>query len=228
MSQLITARAQVPGTLISDYQYRAVEGARELILLLHGYTLSGQIMMERFAHCCPEDAAILAPNGPYPLPERQADGKYRVGFSWYFYNPANDTYFIDRRVAIELLEGMVRALGLAALPKRIVGFSQGGYLAPFAALGLGQVSQIVSVAAEYLPDDLDTALRARSLGWPPGFRADSVHGSEDDIVSLKDSQEGHAGMLARGAKGQFVLLEGEGHRMSASVQRAVRNLLRAN
>src|SRR5690349_8872786 len=119
-----TARAEIPGTLISDYVLRQVPEPRELILILHGYTLSGKFMYDRLIGVCPEHAVVLAPNAPFPIPERKPDGSFRAGFSWYFYNPAKDDYFIDMRVSIELLTGLVRKLGLANLPIRIVGFSQ--------------------------------------------------------------------------------------------------------
>src|SRR4051794_31786006 len=132
MSQFKTARAQVPATLVGDYLYREASQPRELVILLHGFQQSGKHMADKLAGCFSEQVSILAPNAPFPLPERKPDGSYRVGFSWYFYNAPMDEYYIDMSVALEYLQGLVLKLGLEKLPKRIVGFSQGGYLAPFA------------------------------------------------------------------------------------------------
>lgn len=227
MSKLHSARIEVPGTLISDYVYREVPDAQELILILHGYSLSGEIMMNKLEPLCPESSAVLAPNAPFPIPERKAAGGYRIGFSWYFYDPTTDEYYIDMKVALEFLEVMVQKLGLSHLPKRVIGFSQGGYLAPFAALQLGNVRQIVGIASEYLPQEIDEVLRSSGRSWKLPFRVDAVHGEQDDVVSPVNARKAHQEMLACGARGEFVGLEGEGHRLSPGVLKAVSEMLRA-
>lgn len=221
----VLARAEIPGTLISDYVLRQVAAPRELVLILHGFKLSGKIVYDKLASSCPADAAVLAPNGPFPLPERKEDGSYRAGFSWYFYDPVKDVYFIDMRVAIELLTGLVRELGFEDLPKRVVGFSQGGYLAGLAALELKNVVQVVAVAASHLPEEIEEALRSKERSWPQGMRMDSVHGAKDDVVSIEEARQAHEKLAARGVLGRFVVLADEGHRLSPAVRSAVSELL---
>jgi predicted esterase len=223
----IQSRIEVPGTLISDYVLRRPRAeASELILILHGYSLSGKIVYDKLAPYCPEDAVLLAPNGPFPLPERKADGSYRVGFSWYFYDPSQGgRYFIDMRVAIGMLRGMIAGLGLEGLPVRIIGFSQGGYLASLAALELAGVRQVIGIASEFLPEEMDEIVARKGLSWPPEFRADAVHGAQDEVVPIGDARPAHEALLARGMRGRFVELAGEGHRLSAGVLEAVRGAL---
>lgn len=223
----IKARAEVPGTLISDYVMRGTPRARELVLFLHGFKLSGRIIYDKLADASPEDAAVLAPNAPFPLPERKEDGAYRVGFSWYFYDPAKDEYFIDMRVAIELVTGLVRKLGFEELPKRVIGFSQGGYLAGLLALELKHVTQVVAVAASHLPEEIDEALRAQGRAWPEDLRFDSLHGAKDDVVPIEEARKAHSLLEARGVPCRFVELADEGHRLSPALQAALRELLRA-
>jgi hypothetical protein len=88
-----SGRLEVPGTLIADYILRAPEKPRELYLLLHGYALTARSIHDKLVGILPADSAVLAPNGPYPVPEKVEVG-YRVGFSWYFSDPFTDEYLI--------------------------------------------------------------------------------------------------------------------------------------
>src|SRR4051794_30471349 len=69
MGETQARRAEIPGTLITDYLYRQAPEPDELVLLLHGYQQSGKHLFDKLVPCFSERAAILAPNGPYPLPE---------------------------------------------------------------------------------------------------------------------------------------------------------------
>lgn len=220
-------RVEVPGSLISDYLIQKPTGgdASEVILLLHGFQQTNQYIFGKLAASCPADAIVLAPNAPFPVPERKEDGSHRAGFSWYFYNAQKDEYFIDMRVGIQLLAGLLKKLDLDRKPLRVVGFSQGGYLAPFFALTRSRATQVVGVAAEFLPEELREAAHASGAPWPPHFRVDTVHGELDDIVPAADAANGHAGLLSLGARGTLIQVPGGTHRISTDVQAAVREAL---
>jgi predicted esterase len=219
----LTARIEVPGTLISDYVLRRPENPRSLVILLHGYRLTGDFIYKQFSPGLPEDAVVLAPNGPYPVPDRKPDGSFRAGFSWYFFNPATpDRYFIDMENSIRLLEGMVNQLGLGDLPKTIVGYSQGGYLAPFVAARLSRVEQVVGVASEFLYEEMKGSLPH----WPPSYRMDSIHGERDEVVSFESSKENHSRLSADGVRGEFKALKDVGHLIESAIRDAVRSAVR--
>jgi predicted esterase len=221
MNGVIGARAQLPGTVISDYLLRKVDAPTELVLLLHGYQQTGKHLFEKLVDSCPPSAVVLAPNAPFPIPERKPDGSYRIGFSWYFYNPAIDDYFIDMRISIDFLSSLVKELGFEALPKRIVGFSQGGYLAPFVAARLSEGRQVVGMGCELLGTEM------KEVGiWPPKFRMDAIHGELDEVVALAGAQRSHAQLIEQGVRGEFVTLTGVGHRITSEMRDALANSLR--
>jgi predicted esterase len=221
----VESRAVLPGKVVCDYVLKMVDQPQELVILLHGYQQSGRYLFDKLASQCPSNAVILAPNGPYPLPERKADGTYRLGFSWYFYNPATDSYYIDMSIALEMLARLVEELGYSELPKRIVGFSQGGYLAPFAAMRFKAVKQVVGIASEFVADEWRESAKTQSREWPPQYRVDSIHGDQDDIVEVKDSRKNHEILAREGARGEFRMLPGIGHRITSEVKAAVGEVL---
>lgn len=209
-------RVQVPGYWIADYRLREVPRPRELILLLHGYTESGVNMVRRLEPVFSADAAVLAPNGPFPMPRKTENG-YKVGYAWYFYDPMKDEYFIDMELGCQYLKGLIEKLGLADLPTRIVGFSQGGYLAPFFASRHGSVIQVIGVASQFLHEEIPQDLP---------FRLDTIMGADDDVVSPDVARISHESLVARGARGSFELVPGVGHLIDAQVQAVIGRKLR--
>lgn len=224
-------RVQVSVPAVSDLTVREpAKGApSRLILLLHGYEESGERIFRKLEPALDrffDDALIVAPNGPFPIPRRasmpsegaeKTGPRYSVGFSWYFYDFVTDEYYIDMAIAIEFLRGIVSKVGAEALPKTLIGFSQGGYLAPFAAAALPGTRQVIGIGARYLDEELPAGA--------PVFRCDSIHGTEDDRVSFSDSMRSHQNLLARGGRGAFRALQGGGHRIDEAVRLAVRELL---
>lgn len=210
-------RVEVQASLPLDYSLLLPKAPpRELILLLHGYAENGQIILEKLASTLPDNAAVLAPNGLFPIP-RRTEKADRIGCSWYFYDRSKQDYFIDMKPAIGFLEKGVERLGFQFLPKRIVGFSQGGYLAPFVGHRLSATRQVIGIGCEYLCEE-----------WPAGFsfRVDAIHGDQDPVVPLEEARESHELLGPRGIPGSFTLLENTGHQIDERVRDRVSQLLR--
>lgn len=201
------ARLEIPGTLISDYILESPAEAKELLILLHGYSLGGNSIHSWLKAVLPKDAAVFAPNAPYPIPER-VNGKYRVGFSWYFYDSSTDEYLIDEQNSIRLIVGAVEKLGLKGLPIRVIGYSQGGYLAPLVASALGSVKQVIGISCRFHEEEVKGV---------PEFRLDAVHGEKDDVVDFEPSRASHRALVARGARGEYFSDPEAGHRMSQAM-----------
>lgn len=210
-----SGRFELPGTIISDYVLGGASNPRRLHILLHGYQQNAALLDRKLAPAIPPEDAYLALNGPYPLPERTETG-FRVGFAWYFYNPATDEYYIDMRVATRLIAEAVRSLGFEDLPKTLIGFSQGGYLAPFAASELRGVTQVVGIACRFLVEELPGT---------PAFRVDAIHGTEDEITPCLPSRECHMALVRSGVQGKFIELPGVAHRITPEVVDALKTLL---
>lgn len=212
-----TRRLIVPTPMVFDCELRSPkrEPARELILLLHGFEETGARLLSKLKSILPDDAVIVAPNALFPIPRRAETG-YKLGYSWYIYDPVTGEYIIDMSPALEFLRNAVAQLGYAELPKRVIGFSQGGYLAPFAAQSLGKTTQVIGLACEYLGDELE---------GPTAFRIDGVHGEKDEVVPAAEARATHAALGTRANGGELIVLEASGHRIDDEMRDAVSLLL---
>ena len=217
-----SGRISVSIDLPLDYRIREPESGnpRELILLLHGYSQSGGSIFSKLVNALPEDTAVLAPNGPFLIPEKnpeKSEEKYRAGYSWYFYNFQTDEYVIDMKPSLEFLATGIERLGFSGLPLRIIGFSQGGYLAPFVGERLSQTRQVISLHSTYLYQELSKRLN---------FRADNLVGGDDEIIDPANSERSHREILKRSRGGVFVRLGGVGHRIEEQGIARVSELVR--
>jgi predicted esterase len=199
------------------------EAPRELILMLHGFAETRARMLKKLASAIPEElgrsALVLAPNAPFLMPHRTEQG-YSATYSWYFYDPTTDEYAIDMRTSVEFLKQGLEARGLAHLPKRIIGFSQGGFLAPIAASGLENVRQFIGIGCEYLVDEIPVPIRESVP-----YRVDAVHGSLDESVGIDRALGSHRRLMDLGISGTFQRVEGSGHRIDDAIRAATCTLL---
>jgi predicted esterase len=216
-------RLQIPGYWIADYIYKVQNNPKELILLLHGYSESAEKIFDRLINYLPSTAAVLAPCGLFPIPQRKGGDTQKVehemGYSWYFYNFRTDEYVIDMGSAIHYLIGLIRELKLEHLPLRIIGFSQGGYLAPFVGLEQPQTRQVIGISSRFLEDEFPSL---------PHFRMDAVHGEVDEVIECKPAEESHRRLLQKGVQGKFIVVPNVPHRLTFEVRKKVRELLDAD
>jgi predicted esterase len=216
MSTSLSGRIDVRTEIPFDYVLREVEGAsRELILLLHGYSESGKRIFGKLESVLPRDAVILAPNAPFAFAERR-DGEYRMAHSWYFYNPKTDEYVIDMAPSVSFLMNAIEKMGYGNLPLRIIGFSQGGYLAPILGEKLPQTKQVIGLHSEFLCDELGPRL---------AFRTDNIVGAEDEIVPPDPCERSFRVIAGRSLGGEFFKLP-VAHRIDEQVARKVSELVR--
>jgi predicted esterase len=211
-------RLYLESRTVFDYVESGPRNAQELVLLLHGFDESGSRMIEKLKPALPVDALIIAPNGPFPQVHRAETG-YRLGYSWYLYDPATQEYFIDMSVALDFLDQGLSALGVGALSKTVIGFSQGGYLAPFAAHCLTNVGKVIGIGCEYLVDE-----------WPRGikFEIHGIHGANDDVVTAEEARRSFDRIRELQIKGTFQLLSESEHRIDLPVIDAVKGLFKNN
>jgi len=210
-----SAKATVFTGLPCNYMIREVPDPKGLVLLLHGWLQSGSYIFSKFEPLIPPEFTVLAMNALFPIPGR-GEGHSRMGYSWYFYDSKKDEYSVGREPALTYLMGLIQQLGLEEVPKTLIGYSQGGYLAPFVAQRLPAVKQVIGVACEYLVEELEGELP---------FRVDAIHGAEDDVVSPALAQASFEKLQSRGVKGKFHLVEGVQHKITAPLQEKLQLVL---
>ncbi len=189
----------------------------QAILLLHGYSETGSRMARALAAYLPDDALVIAPDGIFPMAMRTAKG-HRLAHCWYLYDPETDEYAVDMRAGIEYMQGVIAALVPAGMPITLVGFSQGGYFAPFLGQKVPGVRRVVGIASQYLVEELD---------GPITFEAHGVHGEIDQIVDPSIASNAHKKLLVGGAKGTFTLIPGSAHAIDAAIGKRVGELLKS-
>ena len=213
-------RIEIQVPLVCDYVIRKPESgsARETFLLLHGYSESAEKIFKKLIPVLPSDATVIALNGPFPLPEKKDDG-YRVGFSWYFYDPKSGEYYLDMTTAIDFVVRALEALQLHLAPMTVIGFSQGGYLAPFVAQKLSSVKRVIGIGNEFLADE---------LAGPLNFRMDQIMGALDPIINPSEARARFDQVKLKSRGGKFILLPETAHRIDEHVQKSLGELLYEN
>jgi predicted esterase len=207
-------RTTFQSTWVADYMLRRPEKAARLAILLHGYSLRGEWMFHKLEKSLPDDMVILSPSAPFPVLKRTGD-EIGLGYSWYFYDARVDEYWIDMKVATDFVVNLVKRLGLETFPSTILGFSQGGFLAPLVAASLPSCKQVIGIASEFLVDEIPL---------PIPYRMDQIHGDLDDTVLLDKAARSFAQLKERGVVGEFRTIPGLGHKIDGQVRAIVREL----
>ena len=212
---MLQQRFEIPAFHITDCQIREHLAPTQLIVLLHGYGETGAKIFKKCEPFLPKNAFVIAPNAPYPQVERTPND-IKVGFSWYFYDPRTDEYFIGPEISSLVLQGLVERLNFASLPVTLIGFSQGGYLAPLAAKRIKNVRRVIGIGSTVLHHEFE---------FPISFELDLIHGDQDEIVHPEAAQQAHSDFLKKGGKGSFHLISGVGHRITPEIQSRLGELL---
>ncbi len=193
-------------------------------LLLHGYRQTGAYIMDKLESAFPENAVLIAPNGPYPIPKKiSEEGRYELGFSWYFYDDFKDEFYIDMDLACSILREVIIQNEFLEefpdLPLTIVGYSQGGFLAPKLATKLNGEKKIKQVIG------ISCFLKERNLAESLPQRIDQIHGEKDSVLGHETAKEYFKLLKKRGVRGEFHTVPHEGHPLSGQFVRKLSNLL---
>ncbi len=164
---------------------RRPEAPKSIILLLHGLDERGLRIYRKLIKFLPEDALVLAPNAPFPLPRPKPD-RIDYGYTWYFYNRFSQDYEVNQSFALSLLTELIHLENSRKLPLTIIGFSQGGYLAPLLGYELTETERVIGIGCEF---------RHYFFKSHPQFKLSAFHGASDKIV------------LAQNAKNEIDLLK---------------------
>lgn len=187
-------------------------------VLLHGYGESGEVIYKRFSSLLTTDCLILAPNGPFPMPIRTEDG-FKMTFAWYFFDPVKLKFFIDYGLPAQFLKNVFEQLIPKDLPVTIIGYSQGGYLAPFAGFECPNTKQVIGINCGYKYERYPQNI---------SFKINAIHGQEDIVVDPLKAQKEHQHLKELGVHGEFQMIEGEGHRLTKPFLEIIKKLIKTD
>ncbi len=201
----------LPIELDFGYHTKEVKEPKRIYLLLHGYMLDGQFMLDVLNNYLPKDANIISPNGPYLVPYKKGKSFF-PRYSWYFFDPVKKSFYINYDPAANLLKTMIDELNPDKLPITIIGYSQGGYIAPKIAELCEQVDTVIGMACVFRNE----RFIERDITYH------QIHSKTDLVVGFKDSKEEFSKLTN---SGKYIELENEGHKLNPTYFESLKNLL---
>ena len=209
------SRYELKALAVLDAVERPVEKPTQVILLLHGLHERGLRIYRKLISALPDDALILAPNGPFPLP-REKDGRLEVGFAWYFYDRGTKSYYLDQSLAVSWLSEYLREKNPHHLPLTIIGFSQGGYLAPLLGHALPDTRLVIGLGCEFRENLVDEKIRFPLIG---------LHGENDFIVNVDHSRADAEKLKKKGMNVSWGTIPDTAHSISEAMAKRVKSIL---
>jgi predicted esterase len=163
----------------------------------------------------PDSALILAPNAPFPLP-REKNGSIEYGFCWYFYDRTTKNYYLNQALAVSWLKEFLASKNITHLPLTIIGFSQGGYLAPILGHALPQTNLVMGLGCEFRENLIDPNIHFPLIG---------LHGANDMVVNVEHSRAEADKLLARKLPVTWETVPDTAHEISERMGMRVKTLL---
>lgn len=200
---------------VFDGVERTPDHPDQVILLLHGLQERGLRIYRKLIRFLPTSALILAPNAPFPLP-REKDGKMEYGFCWYFYDRATKDYYLDQSLAVSWLKELLISKNVSHLPLTIIGFSQGGYLAPLLGHELPQTKLVLGLGCEFREKLVNPEIKFPLIG---------LHGDSDRIVNVDHSRADAEKLMARNLPVSWEPIPATGHEISEAMGLRVQTIL---
>lgn len=165
----------------------------------------------------PGDAIIIAPNGPFPLP-RVKEHKIDYGYAWYFYDKFERKYLINQDLPKSWIKEIVELNNPLNLPVTIIGFSQGGYLAPMVGKVIKNTRLVIGIGCEF---------RHHLVDAPLDFVMEAIHGKNDETIPATDALNEIALLKNKNIKSGWHLIDETGHEITIGVGNKVKELVEA-
>lgn len=194
---------------------RRVDEPTEIILLLHGLGERGKRIYRKLINHLPQNALVLAPNGPFPIARNKED-RLDFGHSWYFYDKYEAKYFINQDLAKYWLRDLIKIENPNRLPVTIIGFSQGGYLAPLVGKEIVETKLIIGLACEF---------RTTLIIEKPAFPMVAIHGESDSIISIESALAEREKLKELGIDVQWHSVPSADHEINSEMGQLVKKIL---
>lgn len=208
-------RYELEALAVFDGVERSPDHPDQVILLLHGLHERGLRIYRKLIRFLPDRALVLAPNAPFPLP-RERGGKTEYGFCWYFYDRTNKSYYLDQSLAVSWLKEFLALKNVSHLPLTIIGFSQGGYLAPLIGHALPETKLVIGLGCEFRDNLVNDKINFPLIG---------LHGEEDKIVNVDHSRAEAEKLRAKNLPVTWEVIPGTGHELSQRMALRVKSIL---
>jgi predicted esterase len=186
-----------------DVYIQKGHNSKKCFLLLHGYLLNADYIYNKLIPVIDENDLVIAPNGPFLIPVKKNE-TYKPKYSWYFFDSSKNTFYINFDPAVEYINQILNYYNTENLPVTIIGYSQGGYLAPKIAEVNETIRSVIGLACIF---------RNKNFKYNPRVRYHQIHGEDDMIVKKEESIIEWDLLTSKGNAGEFINLESSGHRI---------------
>lgn len=197
--------------------YTEIKGKpKRIYLLLHGYLLDGKYMIDEFRDSLGDNCMIIAPNGPFLVPVKKME-KYKAKYAWYFFDPGTKSYYVNYDPGAKYLGDLLEIYNTDNLPVSVIGYSQGGYLAPRVANYSSSVDQIISIASVFRPKlfEINKSVEYRQ-----------INSKGDLVVEFENAKSAASEMVELGANYRLKILERSGHRIDDEYKKTLQEFLK--
>lgn len=193
----------------------------EVLLFLHGYTDSASSFLRRAYPDNTLNCHVLAVNGPFPLPVKASEG-YKEAYSWFFIDPYRpEKVILPPQIAIQMLTNLIAHLKLADKRFTLVGFSQGGFLAPMLAHHIQNIDKIIGLGCDYRKNAYE-GLKQKH----PQLKLYGIHGALDSVIECNPSHHHFEHLLKeQGFEGQFKILKNTEHIVDTEMRSSLLEIL---
>ncbi|WP_412462702.1 acyl-CoA thioester hydrolase/BAAT C-terminal domain-containing protein [Halobacteriovorax sp. RT-2-6] len=214
-----TSRTNVGTNLPIDSIEVGNPKAQKTLLVLHGFAQNNEQIKEnivdKFSSEIIQNFRILIPNGIFPIPKiRPKEITYR--YSWYFYDHTRQKYYIDMSTPIQALGNYLKANAIDFKDVIIIGYSQGGYLAPIMASYLPGIKASIAINAN---------TRVDKLGENLSFDHLSIHNEGDPVVEFQNSHNSFIELKKKISNAQYVSFKINSHEIAPENIRTIETFL---
>lgn len=193
-----------------------LEGSGPGLLVLHGYSdLAIAACKRLLGSTAVAGRTVFAPNAVFPCPVRVGE-RFRAGYAWYYRNSDTGEFMVQPEYGAEALLKLMAQLGLAEREWTVLGFSQGGFFAPYLMRAGLRARRLIAVGSGFRVDAF------RGL---PELSVLALHGDADDIVPMEAARKSFDEISALGYGREFHVMPGVGHRVDDAGRAKIREWL---
>lgn len=198
-----------------DIYRNKCDSPKHIYLLLHGFSQTGEFIFNKLIDYLPKDSLILAPNAPF-LYAQLKDGEYKAKYAWYFYDPKKDSFYINYEPAAQYLCNLLKRYNVNNSKVTIIGYSQGGYLAPKVAQFDSNIKKVIGIACKF---------RNSKFNIQEDTVYNQIHALNDDIVDYHLSKKEFELLNSRGNLGSFITIDDANHLLTQNYITALSKLI---
>jgi predicted esterase len=214
MSSIKTTHLEV--SLSTSYLYDPAQQSERGLLVLHGFSDHATSVKRRLLGSEPVSGFhVFTPNGLFPSPTRR-EHQFKEGYAWYFRDPVSGNQMISPEFAAQSLNKLIEQVGLGHMEWTLLGFSQGGFFAPFLLEAGLRCKTIIGVGAAYRVQAYERLSNVQVFG---------IHGEKDTIVPFEQAKESFNSLKEQGLGKNFYSIPDLGHTMNDSGRKIIRDLL---